>query len=135
MSVQVSANGGEGGVVDSESVSAPKLSRLFTRFEQADSSATRNTAAPAWAWLSRKLVELMGGTISVGSTLGVGSNFWFTVGHPWRELGSQVAPWGDHSVGRDEHQAVRRMWAAALSGLNAEVTGASSLSEAFTLRL
>ena len=57
-----------------------KLSRLFKAFSQVDSSTTRKYGGTGLGLvISERLVQLMGGTISVESESGVGTMFTFTI--------------------------------------------------------
>jgi len=74
-------------------ISAEGMERLFKPFSQVDASMTRKFGGTGLGLvISRRLVELMGGSITARSELGRGSTFGFTLNLPVVADGAAVPP-------------------------------------------
>jgi two-component system sensor histidine kinase RpfC len=74
--------------------------RLFERFVQVDSSATRRHGGTGLGTsIARDLTELMGGKIGVVSAPGQGSTFWIDLPLPETDTSAEATDWGSlHQV-------------------------------------
>jgi len=72
--------------------------QLFKPFSQADGATSRRFGGSGLGLsISKKLVELMGGSIGMESVLGVGTCFWFTLPLEYSEYREKVQPSWDLS--------------------------------------
>jgi PAS domain S-box-containing protein len=102
------------------------LPRLFGAFEQADNSMTRQYGGTGLGLaITRKLAELMAGTVGVESTPGGGSRFWFSAR---LRRGRADAGAGQDSTGDTEERlragyAGRRILLVEDEPINREIAG------------
>ena len=67
-------------------IAATEMSRIFQPFEQVGNRQQRAKGTGLGLAITQQLVEAMGGTLHVDSTLGIGSRFWFDLSLPVVEL-------------------------------------------------
>ncbi len=122
-------------------IPSDKIDRLFRSFSQVDASTTRHFGGTGLGLaISKRLVELMGGGVSVTSTPGEGSTFRFTInvaaGEVTRRtfLGGVTPELSNRRVLLvDDNATNRRIFEQHLRGWGLHVVVAASAEEALTM--
>jgi len=113
---------------------------IFDGFTQAEASTTRRFGGTGLGLsISRRLVSLMGGTLSLSSELGVGSTFSFAVtlpiatDQPKVALATHVVPTGLSVLVVDDNPSARAVLAAMAESLGWKVELAAGGAEALAM--
>ncbi len=121
-------------------ITEEQQSRLFTAFSQADTSTTRKYGGTGLGLtISKKLIELMGGSIRVESMPGRGSRFVFDVrlGISQHSVEKWLLPSADlrglKTLAVDDNESARNVIADYLASFTFQVTKARDGKEAIVL--
>lgn len=107
-------------------ISASGLERIFDRFTQVDTSPGRRHGGTGLGLaISKQLVELMGGSLGVGSRPGEGSNFWFVLSLSLQpaaaDAGADMDPAGSRVLVVEDNDVNQEVAATILRRLGCEV--------------
>jgi len=119
-------------------ISPENQRQIFESFTQADNSTARHHGGTGLGLaISRRLVTMMGGQLSVDSTVGVGSTFRFTARFGLAKLphpsGSLKALVGTKALVVEDHPPQRAMLREMLEHWGSQVAEASNTDEALQL--
>jgi two-component system sensor histidine kinase/response regulator len=119
-------------------IAPERLGRLFSAFEQADSSMTRRFGGSGLGLaITRHLAQLMGGEAGVDSVPGAGSRFWFTACLPPASTPApalrETALHGLHALLVDDLPEARAALGSMLGQLGLRVSSAASGGDALSL--
>lgn len=113
-------------------LSQQQVERLFTSFNQADTSTTRKYGGTGLGLaINKQLAELMGGEVGVESCEGQGSTFWFTVRLRTGQASEHHLALSPDLQGRrvlvvDDNDNARQIMNEMLSGMQFDVDVAAS---------
>jgi two-component system, sensor histidine kinase and response regulator len=120
-------------------IPAEVQNRIFNAFAQGDSATTRRYGGSGLGLvISKRLVEMMGGTISVDSQAGAGSSFHFEIELPVANPGAvpalqNVSLAGARIIVLDDDGASRELFVRQLSSWGAAVTAFTRGTEALAM--